>query len=336
MENKNVTIKDVAELAGVSKSTVSRVLSDSPRISQATKNKVYEAMKELGYHPNEIARSLANSKSNTLGIVMPNGTDEFYSNSFFQESLRGISHIAMEKGYDILISTSKNSELEVAKKFIQSKKVDGIILMRSRVQDETIEFLRRARFPFVLIGSSLEYDDVNVVDNDNFLASYQLTEHIINRGRKKIAFIGGNEASVVTVKRIEGYKKALKIAGLQEINEFIMTDDFQEQNGYNSVEKLFQMKERPDGIIVADDMVCIGVMKKLKELGCKVPEDIAVGAFNDSMFSKYSTPAITSVEVCSMTLGEKAATMLIKLINKENVEQKIIVSHSLLIRESTK
>lgn len=333
--NKSITIKEVAELSNVSKSTVSRVLSNSPKISQKTKDKVYEAMKTLGYHPNEIARSLANSKTNTIGIVMPLGSKDFYSNTFFQESLRGISHIAIENGYDILISTSKISEIEVASRFIQSKKVDGIILMRSKIKDETIEFLKNSNFPFVLIGSCLESDSIFTVDNDNFLASYELTKHILDTGRKKIAFIGGSKDSIVTIKRLQGYKEALKDYDLKENKNYIYMGDFEEEKGYDSMGRILELEDKPDALIVADDLMCMGAIKKAKEKNKNIPKDIAIASFNESSFLKYSIPSITAVEVCSITLGEAACDMLIKIIEKHKIENKKIIKHNLLIREST-
>lgn len=184
---KSITIKDVAQKAGVSPSTVSRVISNDTRISENTKKKVIKVMQELNYYPNSIARRLANKKTDTIGVVMPYGTEDILMNPFFQESLRGISIVSSEKCYDILISTSHKNEdeIDILKCLIKGNKVDGLILTRSNEHDEAIKYLRDNKFPFVLIGSCLEYDDIPSVDNDNEKASYELTSYLIEKGRKK-------------------------------------------------------------------------------------------------------------------------------------------------------
>jgi DNA-binding LacI/PurR family transcriptional regulator len=335
MTRKSVTIQIVADRLGISKSTVSRVLSDSPRISLSTKKKVLKAMKDLGYYPNEIARSLANKRTNSIGIVMPSGSPDFYANSFFQESIQGISDVASEQGYDLLLSTNKTSELEVARRFIRSRKVEGIILMRSRINDEAISFLRHAKFPFVLIGTSPEFPDVSSVDNDNMLASYQLAAHIISAGRRRLAFIEGSSTLVYAMMRLEGYEKALADNGLQRNSDYIITEESNGEKGYSQMSQLLDLEMPPDGVMIADDAMCMGIMKSIRERGLRVPDDIAVGSFNDGMFSRFSSPPITSISVCSRTLGEKACHMLIGLVRGEPMEKRIIVRHELLTRGST-
>lgn len=335
IKKKNVTIKTVAKEAGVSPSTVSRVISNSPRISLKTKEKVFKIMNELGYHPNAIARSLAINETKTIGLVIPCSSEDFYMNSFFQESLRGIAHIANTKGYDLLISSSNENEIDVVKRFINSKKVDGIILMRSNLKDESIRYLRKREFPFVLIGTCMEYNDVYEVDTDNFLASYDLTKHLIQRNCKKIAFIGGEHNSIVTIKRLDGYKKAMENFNLKLYDEFIITDKFSEEKGYNSMQKLLDLSIIPDGIIITDDLMCAGAIKKLQEANLKIPKDVLIAAFNDGIFTKYSNPSITSIKIHSSKLGEKACEVLFDIMNDKIVEKKNIINYELIMRDST-
>jgi DNA-binding LacI/PurR family transcriptional regulator len=335
IKKKNVTIKTVAKEAGVSPSTVSRVISNSPRISLKTKEKVFKIMDELGYHPNAIARSLAINETKTIGLVIPCSSEDFYMNSFFQESLRGIAHIANTKGYDLLISSSNENEIDVVKRFINSKKVDGIILMRSSLKDESIRYLRKREFPFVLIGTCMEYNDIYEVDTDNFLASYDLTKHLIQRNCKKIAFIGGEHNSIVTIKRLEGYKKAMENFNLRLYDEFIITDKFSEEKGYNSMQKLLDLNIIPDGIIITDDLMCAGAIKKLQEKNLKVPKDVLIAAFNDGIFTKYSNPPITSIKIHSSKLGERACEVLFDIMHNNNVDKRNIINYELIMRAST-
>lgn len=336
---KSITIKDVAQKAGVSPSTVSRVISKDTRISENTKKKVLEIMDELNYYPNSIARRLANKKTDTIGVVMPYGTEDILMNPFFQESLRGISIVSSDKCYDILICTSHKNEdeIDVLRCLIKGNKVDGLILTRSNEHDEAIKYLRDNKFPFVLIGSCLEYDDITSVDNDNERASYELTSFLIKKGRRKIAFIGGELHSVVIKNRFEGYKKALKDNNIEFKDEYLIFDKFLEESGYNLTDKLLNLDDVPDAIIVADDLMSLGAMKKIKERNYKVPEDIMLASFNNSILAKYSNPSITSIDINSTELGKRACEKLFTILEgNENELKKDIISHKIIERESTK
>ncbi|WP_143715452.1 LacI family DNA-binding transcriptional regulator [Alkalithermobacter paradoxus] len=334
---KSVNIKDVAQYAGVSPSTVSRVISNDERITDATKKKVLEAMDILGYYPNVIARSLANRKSNAIGLIMPAFSDILFINPFFPEALRGISMVASNNSYDILMSTnSKHSEeLEVIKNFIRGKRVDGIILMSSRVNDESIKFLRESKFPFVVVGSSLEYDDINCVDNDNEKAAYDMTKHLIEVGCKDIALVAGNLDLVVTINRLSGYKKALLENNINLNNDYIIAGEFLEESGYIAGKKLLSLDKIPDGIIVTDDLMALGVIKAIKERNLRIPKDIRVGSFNNSILAKFAVPTITSIDVNAVKLGKSAVDILINAIDKGEGFDSLIVDHNLVVRDST-
>ncbi|MEJ6952617.1 LacI family DNA-binding transcriptional regulator, partial [Natronospora cellulosivora (SeqCode)] len=178
---KNVTIKDVAKKAGVSPSTVSRVLSDSNRISPKTKEKVRRVMKEIGYHQNAIARSLVTQKTNSIALVMARPTQEAFANPFFSMVIQGISKIAQKKHYSLVLSSNSDyiEEQEETLKLIRNRKVDGVILMASRNNDNLIKELLDLAFPFVLIGRSPEYDRIPIVNNDNIKAAYDMTSYLI-------------------------------------------------------------------------------------------------------------------------------------------------------------
>ena len=284
-KGKQVTANDVAKLAGVSPSTVSRVISDNPKISKATKMKVLKCMDELGYYPNANARSLAIKKTGTIGIIIPTTSEDYFSNPFFSESIRGIIKGASNSGYDLLVSTNteKGEELKIIEKFIKGSKVDGVILMTSKVDDECIEYLKRIDFPFSLIGSTYNMDEkINQVDNDNFLAAYELTKHIIDIGRKRIAMIVGDIDLIVSKKRVEGYKKALIESNLAFDENLLFSGSFDEKTGYDYAEQISKIKPLPGGLIVADDLVAFGAVKAFENLGINIPEDIAVASFNNS------------------------------------------------------
>ncbi|MBW4874288.1 MAG: LacI family transcriptional regulator, partial [Paeniclostridium sp.] len=237
-----VTIKDVAKEAGVATSTVSRVLSNNSKISDETKEKVHKAIKKLNYKPSAIARSLANNKTRILGVILPNEAQEFLDNSFFLNAMKGISIYAQSKGYYITyVFTKENKkELDSIIDIIDAKLIDGIILLRSEENDKSINYLKKINFPFSVIGRPEHSNDILWVDNDNFQATYNVVNKLVQRGHRNIGFIGAIENLNMSKDRLKGYTMALEINGIN-LNEnlIIHGTDFTEEEGYICMEKLF-------------------------------------------------------------------------------------------------
>ena len=227
------TIKDVAKLAGVSPSTVTRVLQDKSSISEATKKKVRQAMETLNYHPNVNARSLASKKTNVIGVVLPEDSDAFYQNSFFPEVIRGIAQIAADHQYSIQLCTGQE-------------------------------------FPAVIIGKTLS-PLISFVDNNNEKAGLDATEYIINKGAKSIAFIGGRDQLFVSRERLEGYIKALKEYEL-DVNEKLIAqvDEFTIERGYETIKELLEAGTI-DGLVTADSLFAEGAARYLNEKHIQMP-----------------------------------------------------------------
>jgi len=337
-KNKIVTVNDVAELAGVSPSTVSRAVSNNPRISKATRARVLKCMDELGYYPNANARSLAIKKTGTVGIIIPTTSEDYFSNPFFSESIKGIIKGASSTDYDLLISTNteKGEELKIIQKFIGGSKVDGIILMTSKEEDECIDYLRAIDFPFSLIGTAFGGDEkINQVDNDNYLAAYELTKHIIDSGRNRIAIIVGDMNLMVSKKRVEGYKQALIDNNIDFREDLLFSGSFDEKIGYNYGEEIAKIKPLPDGLVVADDLVALGAARAFEDLGINIPKDIAIASFNNSVFAKHSNIPLTSVDINAMELGRQAMNLLVSAIEEETRGKKVSIPHKIYKREST-
>lgn len=334
-----VTIKDVAKIAKVAPSTVSRVISNSPRISERTKEKVREAMKELGYHPNFNARSLANQSTKTIGIIMPNSANKTFQNPFFPEVIRGISTKAHQLEYGLYLSTGQSDEeiIEEVQHMVQGKRVDGIILLYSKVNDKVLKYLHEQDFPFTLIGRPYDesLSNITYVNNDNFKAAKTVTEYLLLLGHKRIAFVGGNLDNVVTIDHMEGYNQALKNAGIEPKDEFIVFHEELQEGGQEAVIDLMSLAERPTALIVADDIMTFGVMRMLSEMEVRVPEDISIISFNNVMISELSAPPMTTVDINIYSLGYEAANLLIDKILHPAVEtRKILVPHKMIKRET--
>ncbi|MFC0472054.1 LacI family DNA-binding transcriptional regulator [Halalkalibacter kiskunsagensis] len=336
-----VTIKDVAKRANVAPSTVSRVIANSSRISEKTKERVREAMKELGYHPNFNARSLANKSTSTLGIVMPNSAKIAFQNPFFPEVIRGISTKAYQEGYGLYLTTGQTEEeiLEEVKQMVYGGRVDGIVLLYSRVNDKVMPFLIEQEFPFVLIGRpyNIDEDQVTFVNNDNYKAAKTVTEYLMLLGHERIGFIGGNLDYVVTVDHMRGYEQALNNAHIPIRQEYVVHHEEVKEGGQDAVIELMSIEDRPTALIVADDIMTFGVLRMLADMNVKVPQDISIVSFNNVMISELSSPTMTTVDIHIYELGFEATRCLIsKIIEPDFGERKVIVPHRLIKRESCK
>jgi DNA-binding LacI/PurR family transcriptional regulator len=333
-----VTIKDVAKKAGVSPSTVSRVLSNHPRISKETSIKVKNIMNELGYHSNMMARSLVSNKTYTLGMILPRPAEELFQNHFFSENIRGITTQAARNGYDVLMTAGANDsdEMEAITRLVLGRRVDGIILLQSRKHDPIITFLREHDFPFVLICRYEEDPNVLCVDNDNIQAAFDATSHLISQGHTRIGFVSGPPSLSVSQDRLEGYRQALAEHQLQMKSEWIVEGEFLQESGYRAMSFFMSLPERPTALVIIDDVVSFGVMRGLTELGYSVPEDLSIIGFNNISLTELSTPPLSSIDIGIYQLGYMASQMLIKRIQGETQPQpRTIVPHRLMIRESS-
>ena len=330
-----VTIKEVAKLANVSPSTVSRVIADNPRISDATKQKVYKAMKEIDYHPNAIARSLVCKTTKTIGLILPSGDEDLFVNPFFIQIMRGISHYAQKKGYYIMYTYSDNEdeEVEYITSLMNTRRVDGIILPTVRKDDKCIAYLKQADYPFVVIGKPENIQGISWVDNDNFHAMYSVVNFLIQKGERKIAFIGGSTSLNVTINRLEGYKKAIESIGVEIDEDMIEVAEFTEKSGYDAMKKILS-KSKPTAVVTTDDLIAFGASKAISESS---DHHISIVGFNNTPLAAYRNPTLSSVDINSEELGYFAVKLLInKLENQETYINNYLIDTKLVERESTK
>ena len=315
-----VTIKDVAREAKVATSTVSRVLAKSDKISEETKERVNEAIKKLNYTPSIVARGLAKNKTRILAVILPQGAESSFENPFFVQAMKGISMCAQKENYYIMYTFKEENE-QWLKKFTEGNIVDGLFLFNAKSDDKTIEHLKKNKFPFVIIGRPEDIKNVLWVDNDNFEAVYQLTQRLIDKGNKKIAFIGAKKELNVSKDRLNGYKQGMFSRGLEVNEELIFEmDDFTEIEGYKAAKCILE-KNNVSAFITTDDLLAFGVQNAIKEVG----EDISVVGFNNIPLASYRKPSLSSVDINSEKLGFYAAKILIdKLEGKKNMGYHVI------------
>lgn len=334
-----VTIKDVAKAAGVSPSTVSRVVSNHPRISKATSIKVKKFMDEMGYHPNAMAKSLVSKTTQTLAIMLPRPAEELFQDFFFGELLRGILTHSTRAGYDMLLTAATNDhdETETISRLVFGRRVDGVILLSARVNDPLIGYLNEQNFPSVLIGRSDEsHSNILSVNNNNIQASYDATQHLIMQGHTRIGFVTGPSSMTVSLDRMEGYRQALDEADLPFQTEWIVEGEYLQESGYRAMSSIMDLPNRPTGLVVIDDVVAFGVLRGLTEIGYTVPDDISLVSFNNIALSELATPPISSIDIGTYQLGYTASQMLVRLIHGEPTHQSsLIIPHRLIVRESS-
>lgn len=332
----DVTIKDVAREANVSPSTVSRVLAGNPKISDETKARVHEAVKKLNYHPNAIARSLANNSTKILGLILPSGEEDLFKNPFFIQAMTGISVNAQKMGYSIMYTFSKSEkeELVYIENFINSKMIDGVILLTSKSKDKCIQFLTEKDFPFVVVGRPDNAPNILWVDNDNHKAMFDVVTYLLNKGHSDIGFIGGPGDLTMSSDRLSGYVDALRSVGITiDKNLIYEMPDFNEEFGYEACRRMLAYK-KPSAIVTTDDLLAFGANQMMKKSKIK---DIALIGFNNIPLSEYQTPALSTVDINAKQLGYYAAKLLIdKLEKREGAVQHFIVDTVFIERESTK
>ena len=310
-----VTIKDVAKAAGVSPSTVTRVIQNKSTISDETKKRVRKTMKELNYHPNLNARSLVSSYTQVIGLVLPDASDAFYQNPFFPSVLRGIAQVASENHYAIQIATGKDEKerLNAISQMVYGKRVDGLIFLYAQENDPLVKLVSEEQFPFLILGKSLS-PFIPLVDNDNIQAGFDATEYFIKKGCNRIAFIGGAKKLYVTQDRLTGYEQALQEHKLPlDSQRTFFADEFLEEKGYKFSKRLFKHDPQTDAIITTDSLLAEGVCNYLNEHNLNIP----VLSF-DSVNPRLNLAAY--VDINSLSLGRTSFETILQIISdtKEN------------------
>ncbi|MFS9319785.1 LacI family DNA-binding transcriptional regulator [Streptococcus infantis] len=310
-----VTIKDVAKAAGVSPSTVTRVIQNKSTISDETKKRVRKTMKELNYHPNLNARSLVSSYTQVIGLVLPDDSDAFYQNPFFPSVLRGIAQVASENHYAIQIATGKDEKerLNAISQMVYGKRVDGLIFLYAQENDPLVKLVSEEQFPFLILGKSLS-PFIPLVDNDNIQAGFDATEYFIKKGCNRIAFIGGAKKLYVTQDRLTGYEQALQEHKLPlDSQRTFFADEFLEEKGYKFSKRLFKHDPQTDAIITTDSLLAEGVCNYLNEHNLNIP----VLSF-DSVNPRLNLAAY--VDINSLSLGRTSFETILQIISdtKEN------------------
>ncbi len=332
MGEKNITISDVAEALGVSKTTVSRAISGKGRIGEETRRRVLDYIEKNDYQPNVIAKSLAQSKTFNICVVMP-GDYALVDLPFFQEAIMGIQEIAGIMQYDILLCINSGNDISGLRRIIQNRKVDGVILLRTMVDDPQISFLQEKMIPFVATGTT-KCKNVKQIDHDHKNACRELSSILLMRGFNKIVLLGGDENIVANKTRMSGVLEAYEQFGQKLESENVFMNLESKALVDKAIEDTLSMGA--DCIICMDDAICGQALRTLREKNIKIPQEIRIASFYNSSILENNLPSITSLSFDSRELGMKACKNLLAQIEGEETENGTLLSYEVVLKESTK
>lgn len=331
-EAKNLTISDVAEALGVSKTTVSRAISGKGRIGEATRQKVLAYIEKNDYKPNVIAKGLAQSKTFNLCVVMPEDSN-LADLPFFHQVIIGIQEAASQIEYDILLCIGKEDDSASLERILMNRKVDGVILLRTYIKDIYVELLSDKQIPFVTVGST-DYENVYQVDNDHRNACRELTGLLLERQMEKIVLLGGMDSLMVTRNRLQGFLDAYQQAGMNPDEELICLNLGSRQSVDRAIDAI--MEKDVDCVLCMDDVICSHVMQKMRQEHRKIPEDIRLASFYNSSVLENSVPSVTTLAFDARELGRVAVGTLLDEIEGKDLPQCRFLPYKIMLKESTK
>jgi LacI family transcriptional regulator len=332
-----VTIKDVAKKVNLSVTTVSRALHDHDDVNPQTKKRIIEAAKEMGYTPNIFAQRLQKQSADAIGLVLPTFSPRF-ADPFFSELLTGIGNKAAELGFDLLVSTRApgEQEIETYKNLIDGKRVDGFIIVRTRVFDPRIEYLISQNFDFVAFGRSESSTDYAYVDEDGYFGMQLIAEHVAELGHTQIGCITSNPDLNFTRYRMMGLQDSLSKHHITLNEKYIRIGDLTQKSGYEQTLELLQSPDPPTAIVAFNDLMAFGAMSAAQELGLTVGHDLSVTGFDDIPMAEFSHPSLTTVSQPVYKIGSLLCEMLIhKILGEPEDRQQIVLKPLLEKRNST-
>lgn len=328
------TIKEVAQLAGVSITTVSHVVNSTRFVSQDTRQRVMDAMQRLNYRPNSMARSLRLGVSQMFGLMLPDN-----SNPFFAEIARKIENLCYENGYNVILCNSDNNQ-ERESSYIDlliGKMVDGVIFIASGNQPDHLNMLVEAGIPIVIVDREVGLQVADVILVDNCQGGYLAARHLIQLGHRRLACISGSSRVTPSADRVQGYRQALRDYGMDCDESRIISGDLRYEGGIQAMQALLSLPEPPTGVFCCNDLMAIGAMRAVRSAGLRVPEDISLVGFDDIFMASAVTPALTTVAQPIEEIAEKAARLLLERVHSPQPKkptERVVFQPRLVVRDS--
>ncbi|WP_139991893.1 LacI family DNA-binding transcriptional regulator [Paenibacillus paridis] len=333
-----VTIKDIAKSAGVSVTTVSRALNGYDDVNEGTRLKIRTIADQLGYSPNMAARSLISKKTKTLGLLLSNVTRASSKDNIAFEVLCGINDRSGELDYDLVLfsTTPQKQTIKSYKTLCQERGVDGVIIMGIRLDDPYLKEIVSSDIPCVLIDITLEGPQVGYVTSDNLNGAVAAVDHLLQNGHRHIAMINGHAQADVSLLRLEGYRQALHNSAIPFDDSLVVDGRFSEQGGHDAAIEILSSKPEVTALFCASDLMAIGAMQGVKDMGKQVPQDISIIGFDNIDLTAYCTPALTTVHQHKYELGFHAAQVLIDLLEGKEVTHHVMLATEVIARDSVR
>jgi len=328
------TINDVAKLAGVSTTTVSHFINGTRYVSDDLRERVENAIAELGYHPNSMARGLRRGESKTIGLIVPDN-----SNPFFAEILRIVENLGYANGYSVILCNSDGDvEKEIAyTNLLVEKQVDGIIFISTNNSCEHLQQLSDSGIPIVIVDRDIPLKDTDVLLIDNLYGGYLATHYLVTLGHRRIACITGPSVLTPSAGRVGGYHQALAEVGVESRPEWVVAGDFRFQGGETAMEQLLTLPERPTAVFVCNDLMALGAMRAIRRANLAIPEDISLVGFDDILLTSVVSPSLTTIAQPLKQMGEMALELLLNRIQKKTDDaeaKRVILPPQIVVRES--
>jgi len=329
------TLEQIAQMAGVSRSTVSRVVNHHTGVKPAVRERVLKVIQETGYHPDPAARSLASQRSGIIGLVVPRAVQFLFTDPYYPRLMQGIAQAC--NSYDYILSLflfhTEEEEQKLSPRLLRNQLVDGVILSALPLDDPLVSQLLANQVPFVMIGRPDNPNQVSFVDVDNVAGAYAAVRHLIQLGRERIGTITGPLNTTVGLDRRQGYLNALNDRGMTIEEALIVEGDFTEVSGFTGMQRL--LRQKPDAVFVASDTMAFGALRALRQAGVAVPNEVAMVGYDDLPSSVTSEPPLTTVRQPIRRLGAQAVEILTDILaNGRYPSRHVVTTTELVIRTS--
>ncbi|MBN1264223.1 MAG: LacI family DNA-binding transcriptional regulator [Anaerolineales bacterium] len=332
----HITLKTIARATGFSITTVSRALAGYSDVAESTRTTIKDTAEKLGYYPNLTARQLQRQRSDTIGLILP-AHGPRYTDPYFNTIIAGIGDQLAEFGLDLLLSTHPpggNDEMAAYRRLVEGRSIDGLIVVRTRIQDERIAYLDRSGFPFVCFGRSDMDIEFPYIDEDGEAGFYELTQYLISLGHTRIACISAPEGLLFARYRMAGFCKALEDAGLPCREEWIVYGNLSRKGGENAANQLLDLDETPTAILAANDLMAIGAITVAKEKGLEIGKDLSIAGFDD--IPPAELYSLTTLQQPIYEIGKQLTEMLHNQLQNIPIKNPhILLKPRLIIRDST-
>lgn len=330
------TIKEIAKSAGVSYSTVSRALNNQKGVRADVRELIRKISKDTGYFPHSSAKALVKNRVGILGIIITRTGEFAFQNPYYSQVLMGISEVAMNHDYNLMLSINeKKSYIDLYFRRL----VDGIIMIGNRLDDKLLVDLEEKKVPSVLIPGLLPDSKIDIpsVNSENSKSVYRAVDYLLNLGHRKIAFILGAMNSKYSVERFQAFQLSFKKFGLTYDPKYIVESDFSKTDGFRMMGRLLDLPDPPSAVICINDSVTPGALGQIGTRGLRIPEDISVVAIGSSDLLDLYQPALTTIKISAVQIGQTASEMLIQLIENGHCPEKhVVIPSELIIRDSTR